>query len=437
MTPGRPGRRLLLLGFAEAILLAALGWVPGARATPFPALLLWSTAFLAYAAAGWAQASRPVSEAVVWGVGIGMRLALLPLLPHYSDDIYRFLWDGWVQVNGFNPFTYAPSDPALATLRTPWHGLINHPEISTIYPPAAQLVFRMLASVEPSVLLFKSAWVACDLGIAWAVARLAAARRSTPGASPALLLYLWSPLAVLEIAWSGHLEPLALLPVLAALLLARSPRHVPAAGALLGLGAGVKFAPAVGLPVLARRGVPLAAGLGLLTFGLLYLPYLDAGARLWAGLRAYAARWEFNPGAFRLLEVLLGAGRPPRLAAAALVGGAALLALGRRWSLERTLFWVLGSTLLLTPTLHPWYLLWILPFAALRRSRGWLLLGGLVFFAYGGRDIYHATGSWPQPGWLAAFIYLPPLLVLAHDGLRSRAARTLGSSPRSRRRTGQ
>lgn len=439
---------ILLLGLAEGTFLCVLGWVPEARATPFPALAAWGFAFFAYAAAVWTQARRPVPEPLLWGLGIGMRLALLPLLPHYSDDIYRFLWDGWVQVNGVNPFLHPPADVALEALRTPWHELINHPEISTIYPPAAQLVFRLLALLGPSVLLFKGTWIACDLGVAWAVSRIAhrhhraETRRSGPDAEPAptapsvaLLLYLWSPLVVLEVAWSGHLEPLALLPMMAALLLVGSRRSSMLSGVLLGLGAGVKFAPAAGLPTLLRRGAPAGAALGLLAFAALYLPYLDAGTHLWTGLGAYAARWKFNPGLYRILEAILGVGQGPRLAAGGIVAAVAVFSFWKDWSLTRSLLWILGTLLLLTPTLHPWYVLWILPLAAVRRSRGWLLLSGLVFLSYWHHDSYMATGIWPQPLWLSALVYLPPLALLAYDGIRARrsssllAAATRGSSP--------
>ena len=47
-----------------------------------------------------------------------LRLAeeLLPFIaiePGLSDDAYRYLWDGRVQVAGLNPYGIAPEDPAL------------------------------------------------------------------------------------------------------------------------------------------------------------------------------------------------------------------------------------------------------------------------------------------------------------------------------------
>ena len=148
---------------------------------------------------------------------------------------------------------------------------------------------------------------------------------------------------------------------------------------------------------------------------LLYLPYAGAGARLFEGLGTYAETWRFNPGLFRALEAIPWAGRYAREVGAGGVVAAALWAAWRRWPVGRALFWTIGAGLLLSPTLHPWYVLWALPFACLYGSRGWILLSGTVWLAYAGRDAYLATGTWPDPAWLALLIHGPPLALLAHD----------------------
>jgi hypothetical protein len=42
----------------------------------------------------------------------------------------------------------------------------------------------------------------------------------------------------------------------------------------------------------------------------------------------------------------------------------------------------LGGAILLAPTLHPWYVLWVLPIAAVQAAGGWLLFGALVPLQY-------------------------------------------------------
>ncbi|HYX25985.1 MAG TPA: hypothetical protein VFC23_17655, partial [Thermoanaerobaculia bacterium] len=41
-----------------------------------------------------------------------------------------------------------------------------------------------------------------------------------------------------------------------------------------------------------------------------------------------------------------------------------------------------GALLLLSATVYPWYLLWVLPWAALRRHTAWLALSALILLSY-------------------------------------------------------
>ena len=90
----------------------------------------------------------------------------------------------------------------------------------------------------------------------------------------------------------------------------------------------------------------------------------------------------------------------------------------RSYDAERALFWILGAGLLLSPTVHPWYVLWALPFAALRGNRGWILLSGLVFLGYWGLETYHTQGVWPQPVWARVLIWAPVFGLFAYDAVK-------------------
>ena len=43
---------------------------------------------------------------------------------------------------------------------------------------------------------------------------------------------------------------------------------------------------------------------------------------------------------------------------------------------------ILGAVILCTATVYPWYLLWVLPWAALYRHRAWLAVSGLALLSY-------------------------------------------------------
>lgn len=413
--PARPlaaWRLLVPAGLAQVALLAALGWWPGAT-LPWPGIFLFLGAFGAYLLAAAHVKDAVGGGALIWVFAIGMRLVFLPLAPELSDDVYRYLWDGHVQLQGVNPYRFAPSHPELAAFRTPWHGLINNPDVPTIYPPLAQLAFLAVAVAGGAVFQAKLLWLGFDLGTGWLLGRVARitgrSRRLTQ------LLYLWSPLLVVEVAWSAHLEPLGLFGIVLLVLLARAP---VAAGVAGGLSALTKFAPAAALPALIRR-LGWRFGLGFAGVVVaLYLPYVGAGRALFGGLLTYAEHWRFMEGPFSLLEAVLPGPRAPRYAAGAAVLAVVAWTALRRFRPERALFWILGTGMLLTPTLHPWYVLWMLPFAALRVSRPWILLSGLAFVGYFGLTAYHQTGTWPQPGWLRAVLWAPVLFLLVQDAAR-------------------
>jgi hypothetical protein len=425
-------RIVLALGLAEAVLLTGLGWLPRAHTFPWPGLLVFAGAFGAYALAAWRvppQARGPQLWPI-WLVAIAMRVGLLPLAPELSDDFYRYLWDGHVQLAGTNPYLYAPGAPEVEGLRTAWHHLVNNPSVPTIYPPLAQLAFLLIALGGSSVLLMKLLWIACDLATAYVLTRIA--RRTGRGEARTLLLYAWAPLLVVEVGWSGHLEPLGLLMLALAIWAATEVRAAAGvtslgagcAGAALALSALTKFAPAAALPALVRRlGWQALAGFAV-TVGILYVPYMSAGDALFTGLRTYSEHWWFMKGAFSALEAMTNDPVDARRAAAVIMLGVMGWTVLKRFDLERALLWLLGAGMILTPTLHPWYVLWMLPMAALRVNRPFLLLGGLAFVGYFGLGSYQETADWIQPTSARAALWFPFFALLAWDGLREHLSST-------------
>lgn len=399
-----------------------------------------------YALAAWLLLRRAAAPPAPWGmplvVGFAVlfRLVLLDTPPSLSDDIYRYLWDGRVQAAGQNPYASPPDADALASLRDGLWEQINHREVPTVYPPVAQVLFRAAHGVAPGVTGMKVALVVCDLALIAALWRLLAARGLDPRR---VLLYAWHPLAVVEVAGSGHVDVLGmLLLVLALLWLLRGHRHAAA----LGLAAAVlsKGVPLVCVPAFWRHWArPGASGwrrwldpvprapLAWLPVAAVaaYLPFADAGPGLWSGLRTFAEKWRFNDSLYGLLYAALADPAPgwtwddeALLAArwwclAALVVAAAVAA-ARCADPVRTCLWVLGAQLLLAPTVHPWYALWLLPLLALHFDPPWVAFSWLAFLAYHVLDGYRAHGIWEEAAWVRWAEYGPVYALVAWAGLR-------------------
>ncbi len=469
--PPLPPHLLPLFGLLLVAALAAFGWLGGIP-LPLPRLLLPAAAFLAYGAAGLtvtrASAGRAaIPIALIWAIAILARLVLLPLAPELSDDIYRYLWDGHLLTHGVNPYAHPPGDEALAALRTQWHGEINHPDVPTIYPPLSQLLFGAVALLggpfgvdavagapadvaagagvaapagvsagagaaavlaSGPVVAAKLLWLGFDLGCGLLLRRIAVRTGRNPG--PVLIWYLWSPLLIVETAWSAHFDSVGLFLLAAVILVAGSRKRgrAPFAGTLLAAAALVKFAPAAALPALVRRDGPATLLAFTAVCAVFYLPFAAIGpfgglgalepvgpAALTEGLRTYARHWSANEGAFALIAAVVRDPVHARTAATVLVLAVVARVTWRRFPMERALLWILGAGLLLSPTVHPWYVLWVLPVAALRGNRPLLLLGGLVFLGYWGLASYQATGVWPQPAWNRAAIWVPVWGMLLAD----------------------
>ena len=318
----------------------------------------------------------------------------------YDDDIWRYLWDGHVWANSVNPFQYAPVDQKLDFLagsradtlqRSPWPDIrdnINHAGIPTIYPPLAQVVFRLSHAVAPgSVLALKAILITFDLFTVFLV-WLGLRKLGSDGAW--LLLYAWNPLLIKVVAGSGHVDVLAgtMLALTAWLLLIRA--HLSAAVALAA-AALTKLAPLILLPFLAKRIGWRKSLLVPVTLVAAYLPFFKSGFSTFSGLGTFARNWEFNSGFFLLGRSMAQVFTNNPSFAARLVGVAAFAASaiwlwhtddGQPASFALVASHMLAAVILLSPTVMPWYWVWLLPLAVLSRSTLWIWFTGLVCLAF-------------------------------------------------------
>lgn len=303
-------------------------------------------------------------------------LLLLPEVP-LSDDLYRYLWDGHVANSDVNPYTFAPHSPDLDTLHNDVRGKVNHPEIPTIYPPAAQVYFRVLDGVGATSRGVRALAALLDLGVCGLLLVVA---RNAGRPSHEVLVYALCPLPVLEFAGGGHVDGLALLALVGALaLFSRGPAF---SGLLLGISALTKgiplaLAPLFGARASGRAKVTFAAGMA--ASALLLLPYADAGPAMFSGLRAYSRHWHFLDA---LYTPLVDLGLDPWMVRKGLATSLAVVAVLLA-AFERSLLRGCGlyflAFLVLSPTVHPWYGVALVPFLfSLPRA---LLSAGVVLVA--------------------------------------------------------
>jgi hypothetical protein len=345
------------------------------------------------------------------GPGLVLAVALLIRLPFlfsdiHSGDLHRYVWEGRIQHHGLSPYAHSPDDPALAHLRGPNHEKINHPELVTIYPPLAQMLFRVSATGLGEIGL-RNLMLLLDCAVILVLFFWLRSTKRPPGW---LMVYAWCPLA-LSSAATGHIDPLMLL-CLVGFAWAQEREKPHSAAALLGLAILSKTVAVLLVPWLVVRRPRAALTLGVVVL-LGYAPYLGSGNPL-GSLLTFGSEYAFNASLFRLLE---GIGPGARIVAAGLLAlWIAWVALTQpRVACAGAL--ALAGLLLLSPTVHVWYLTWflvLLPAVGPRRWTwpliAWCATAVLAMETY--RRTY-AGEEFRELYWMTALAYLAPILLAA------------------------
>ncbi len=398
---------------------------------PWTTVGLLAVAFLVFVWAVWSHEPNMTLVKLLM-VAVLIRILCLPLPPTLSDDILRYRWDGRVATAGFDPYRLSPEDPELTALRdTNWQEM-PHKEIPTVYPPAALGLFSIASLLPGSLETIKILLTLCDMLTCWLLWHLARAANLPVGR---VAWYAWNPLVALEVAGMGHIDALMVTAVVATGL-AIVKRRVAAAGVAAAIGILAKLVPLVALPLWARlSGKPwrFAMVVGTCTT-LATAPFLLRLGGPPPGLVAYGVRWEFNGPAYEplwrlydliALDVRVKAGLDalkqrtthhealnhiypliyPQLLAKATLGVVLVPFLAWAWRARDPIVGtgkLLGGALLCSATFYPWYVLCVLPFAALARQRAWILLSALLPLSY----IPQRTEQALMP-WIYLAIWLP------------------------------
>ncbi len=404
-------------GMLASVVTAAFAWVvpqPAVTVVDYLLAALFLVPCAALLLAWWRIGPRfphPVVATVLWA----LPLLACPLL--FSLDVNAYLTQGWMVLNGHDPYVMTLGEPQLPGIAVG----ADWVDTTSVYPAGSLLVFAAVFWASGGlpwlgILLFRLLHLACLLVVAWAVKRVAS-RVGVP-VNTALWAGIATPLLILQ--WIGGLHNDAVLVALIALAVMVAQRGgwsgLLLGGALIGLSLTIKQSGA-------------AAGLGIVALAWAASPGRDwwrlAGRAAAAGAAAVAVftgvsvgsglgfGWN-SPTAGSPLAVMsdsplswiiqamrfLGqeASLPPVMRALTLVAGLAVLAAwvwlvvrfgprpgepGRPWVV------LLGGLLafaLLGPALQPWYFTWVAPFVALtlpdrRWQRIWLSATVVVVMA--------------------------------------------------------
>ncbi|MCW2496183.1 glycosyltransferase 87 family protein [Jatrophihabitans sp.] len=430
---------------AEAVLFASYLHVDSGRNGHLWLETTTTIAFLvAVAALRWTGlAPRHLAVAILLG-GAVLQLVALSHSPQTSDDDFRYIWDGKVQLSGTDPYRYPPASPSLSSLRAaPIFGTdgpctyripgscvaINRPTVHTIYPPVAEAAFtavRLLSFGGHGVQLpfqIAAALGSCLIG-------LLLAHRALGRGDPVwtVALWAWCPVVVYEFGNNAHIDWLAVLLVVLGLR-AYAADRLGRAGVLIGAAIATKLYPGLLLASLLRRRpwLVLASSLGFVA--LTYVPHVAAvGSSVIGYLPGYLHEEGYSTGNHLLL---LGAVFPHPIDTAI---GVLIVAAGGVWAWRRTepsapentAVVVLGLALLVATPRYGWYAALLVALIAMSRRIEWLPVAFASSFVY----LSHGTPSDPAIFAIAGGLTLTALLVRHRRQLPALVGRGPVLSPR-------
>lgn len=318
----------------------------------------------------------------IWSPAILLRLLLLPTA--VSDDVSRYLFEGKLVRAGVSPYAQTADADSIAQYRDEQWAMMNHRDKSTAYPPLAQLAFATIGAVSYQALAYKLTFVLADLLTLGAVLKLLKRRGLSPAFSG---FYALNPVVLIAFSGEAHFDAL-MMAALAWGLWAYEAGRLRLALIGISIATGIKWITLPLIPFFLKERVVLN---GFIATAMLLLPaiyFLDSILSLFHGLFAFGGRRDFNG---LLYALLLQGADLPRPICSGIALSIFISVVVWRWlwreraPVDSHLRWILGTLIVVSPTVHFWYLAWIMPLVCLRPSLPWLALSataGSYFFVW-------------------------------------------------------
>jgi hypothetical protein len=322
-----------------------------------------------------------------------------------SEDAWRYLWDGALQWQDASTYIFPPKHHALDIYTTHDSFLahirsqIGHNHVATIYPPAAQLIFKLAYGVHPSLLSLRVLLVLSDLLLMVGLVALLKHFQYSPFW---IIFYALHPLVIFEVGHGTHLDTWGSCAMIWGFYLYKKNRYFFSA-VCMSLGGWIKLIPwipmsFIGIKLFRKRltlgkafyyyiiGFSLVSALCCLPF-IQEIPYVNQDH----GLYAYGTRWRFNDGLFfvcytiiksflkfgkelicYLIDLSGGAGdiefsRIHEYALGFTKGGGILgfiwfckCLINKRHNIIHASLYAIIVLLLISPVVFSWYLTWII-----------------------------------------------------------------------------
>jgi hypothetical protein len=373
--------------------------------------------------------------------GLAFRLLLLFTLPNLSQDFYRFIWDGRLMVAGINPYLYTPDElvamakPVISQMTELYSGMgeLSARHYSN-YPPLNQLLFGLASllggkSILATAISIRAILILADLGILYFGRKLLIKINCSPHL---IFWYFLNPLVILELTGNLHFEGVMLFFLIWALYLTLQTRWYWAA-AVYALAIVLKLVPLIFLPLfLSYYGIKKSLKFYLvvsLVSSLFFLPFLAEGVlEHYSGtLGLWFSNFEFNAGFYNLVKqtgnmldirpwnLIKSYGKIFPVISMAIVMALTFLRKNEKPQLLLgSMMWCLACYYLLTPTVHPWYIIPLLLLSLYTEYRFPLFWSAVIMLSYNA----YSNPDFEENLWLLSVEYIVVFGVMLYELFR-------------------
>jgi hypothetical protein len=332
-----------------------------------------------------------------------------------SDDVYRYVWEGQMLVQGENPWLKAPADPSLDVYSTPLRQKINHPELTAIYSPGVVALFALVVRLSEHPLVMKVLAVLFDLGTLVLILYLLALRQKVLKWS---LLYALNPLVLISFAGQAHLDSIMIFMMMAAFI-AYEKKWFRSMFAFIALGFQVKYTALLIIPALIKKSNIKHLWVFAVLAALPFIPFLihDIGAPFRTFVHFGTAMAHNGPIHGILRSITTSIPLATFLCGLLFMVFAYFSFRAHRFYPELMILSFLQLFFILSPTVHLWYITWAIPFAVFYPTWSLFILSWSFLFAFSADQSFINHGVWRQPLIYSLMIWTPYLALLIAEKL--------------------
>lgn len=372
---------------------------------------------------------------LIW-VSIFFRLLFLFSIPNLSQDFYRFIWDGRMILEGFNPYLSLPkifieqgNYPIHQAIEL-YQGMGNlNGSNFTNYPPINQFCFLIAAlfsskSIFGSVVTMRVLLIMSDIGILYFGKKLLEKLKIHINT---IFLYALNPFVIIELTGNLHFEPVMLFFLIWSLYLLHQRKWIWAA-ILVACSVSVKLIPLLFLPLFYQffiknevsytdgfKKLILFYSIIIATIILLFLPFYSTAFlnNYTESVGLWFRSFEFNASFYYLAreigylfrgwnEIAIIGKIIPIVSILFII---AITFFRKNVSLEQLItafLFALSFYYFTTTTMHPWYLATLVLLSIFTKYRFPIVWSFVIIVSY---QVYETT-PWKENLWLIVLEYL-------------------------------